>query len=82
MASEQDDDPGASTVRLTFRTYLPYLERLFVLARKNGWTNGKGKPNLSKAVNHLVAQLDVSDADEDMKKKAHRDAIAFLEKEG
>lgn len=85
-------DHGTSTVRLTFRTFLPSLEKLYIIALKRGWVNpdkkekpgkkGKpGKPNLSKAINMLIDEHDVGPVDSATQAKAHESAIEFLDKE-
>lgn len=77
----QPEDHGTSTVRLTFRTFLPSLEKLFVIALKRGWVNGQGKPNLSKAINLLIDEHEVGTVDSATAAKAHDLAIEFLDKE-
>lgn len=74
-------DHGTSTVRLTFRTFLPSLEKLYAIALKRGWVNGQGKPNLSKAIQHVIDEHDVGPVDSATQSKAHDSAIEFLDKE-
>jgi hypothetical protein len=47
---------STSDVRVSFRSTLPRLQKLHALAKKLGWINAWGKPNISAVLNHVIDQ--------------------------
>jgi hypothetical protein len=41
---------------VSFRSTLPRLRKLHALAKKLGWINAWGKPNISAVLNHVIDQ--------------------------
>lgn len=47
-------------VRLSFRSPKDNFDKLVTIAKSRGWINQRGKPNLSKVINHLIESFDAS----------------------
>lgn len=60
MSDYRDDDLGATNVRITFRTYKKYVERLRVVAQAHNLRLGT-RLSLGAAVNLIIGKYDDSD---------------------
>jgi len=57
MAETGDQKREAFTVRLSTRTTRANFEKLVAVAKAKGWMNSKGKPNISKVLNHIIGRF-------------------------
>jgi len=52
-----DDELGATNVRMTFRTYKVYVEKLRCVAQARGFKLG-GHLSIGAALNHIIGKYD------------------------
>ncbi len=63
--SDESEDLGATSVRLTFRTFRAHFEKLRLVAKAHGLS-------LSGAINKIIASYDASTEERAAKKKGRK----------
>lgn len=70
---EADGDGGEThTARLSFRATQRGYAKLVTIAKARGWINARGHHNISKALNFIIDQFDVSAEARKLKRERKR----------